>query len=269
MSTEPDLPARTEPPSQVPNREELLGELLPVPEPPDQPEPLAPPGTDKVIAAAMSYIRGRRGADLVSIILVGSGVRRALTAHSDLNFIVLVKGQDEGEEIVRIDDRQVEIRYRGHKAVEQELPFTVRLPPLLRKGRVLFDHEQIGARLVDKAGQRFRQGPRPASMNEKIRLKAECFHRLGKAEDLAHLPGTAQYILILFFDYLLQAFFRLRGYWATAPADVLRFVSSRDAALGDLMERFLTAPSLTERLTLGRRLADEVFKDIPLPARVD
>jgi len=268
MTTESQHPGPSHP-APGPKREELLAELLPVPEPPEQPEPIAPPGLEKVVTAAVSYIRGRRGADLVSIILVGSGIRRGLTAHSDLNFIALVKGQDEGEEIVRIDDRHIEVRYRGHKAVEQELPFTARLPPLLRKGRVLFDHEQVGARLVDKAAQRFRQGPRPASMNEKIRLKAECFHRLGKAEDLAHVPATAQYLLGLFFDYLVQAFFRLRGYWATAPADVLRFVSSRDAAIGELMDRFLTAASLDERLALGRQLADEIFKDIPLPARVD
>ncbi|WP_447976525.1 hypothetical protein [Candidatus Nitrospira bockiana] len=265
---EPDVPPSTGP-SPVPNRQELLDELLPFPEPPEQPPLPDPPGTDKVIAEALGYIRGRRGADLVSVILVGSGIRRALTPHSDLNFIALVKGQDEGEEVVRVADRQVDIRYRSHKAVEQELPFTPRLPPLLRKGRILFDYEQIGARLVEKAAQRFRQGPRPASMNEKIRLKADCLHRLGKAEDVVQHPATAQYLLTIFFDHLLQAYFRLKGYWVTAPAEMLKFIGTRDPALGELFEKFLTAPSLPERLALARELADVVLKDIPLPQRID
>jgi hypothetical protein len=255
--------------SDLPSREELLAELLPMPEPPDQPPAPEPPGTERIISEALAYIRGKRGADLVSVILVGSGSRRSLTPHSDLNFIALVKGQDEGEEIVRIADRLVEIRYREHKAVEQELPYTPRLPPLLRKGRVLFDYETTGAKLVEKAAQRFRQGPKPATMNEKIRLKADCLHRLGKAEDLDHAPAASQYLLTIFFDHLVQAFFRLKGYWLTGPADLLRFIATRDQAVGELMDRFVTAPTLPERLARARELTDLIFKEIPHPPRVD
>lgn len=253
----------------TPTREELQAELLKIPVLPEQPRALQPPSIEHILTESVRYIRGTRGADLVSVILVGSGARRALTPHSNLNFIALVKGQDEGEETVRVADRVVEIRYRGHKAVEQELPHALRLPPLLRKGRVLFDYEAIGAKLVERANQRFRQGPPPAGMNEKIRLKAECLHRLGKAEDLVHQPATAHYLLDRFIDDLLQAFFRLRGYWPTAPADMLRFVVSRDAEAGELLDRFMNMPAIPERLSLGRQLADLIFKDIPNPARID
>jgi hypothetical protein len=253
----------------LPTREELQAELVAVPDPPSQPEPLDPPGTEDILAEALKYVRGRRGADLLAVILVGSGSRRGLTTHSDLNLIVLVKGQDEGEEIVRVSTRLIDIRYRSQKVVEQEMPQVLRLAPLLRKGRVLFDHEAVGAKLVEKAGQRFRQGPPPAGMNEKIHLKADCFHRLGKAEDLSYQPATSQYLLNLFFDDLLQAFFRLKGYWLTSPTDLLRFVTTRDAAVGDLLERAMTAPTLAERLAISRQLANLVFKDIPSPPRVD
>ena len=95
----------SESPSQVqtpPTREELNAELLPVPEPPELPPTPEPPGTDKIIEHALGHVRGKRGGDLVAVILTGSGARRALTAHSDLDFIVLVKGHDEGQEIIRI-----------------------------------------------------------------------------------------------------------------------------------------------------------------------
>lgn len=205
----------------------------------------------------------------MAVILVGSGARRALTSHSDLDFIALITGQDEGEETFRVADREVEVRYRSYKAVEQEVAHVPRLPPLLRKGRVLFELEGAGAKLVERANQRFRQGPPPASLNDKIRLKVGCLHWLGKAEDLLDHPATAQYLLGLFLEDLLQAFFRLRGFWLTAPADMLRFVASRDSAVGELLERFLSAPTLSERLSLGRQLATQVFKDVPNPPRVD
>lgn len=255
--------------TSLPTREELAAELLPLPDPPEAVSPPDPPGTDRIVAAALTYIRGRRGADLVSIILVGSASRRSLTVHSDLNFIALVKGQDEGEEIVRVADRLIDVRYRDHKAVEQELSFVSRLPPLLRKGRVLFDHDMIGTKLVDKAAHRFRQGPKPANMNEKIRLKADCMHRLGKAYDMTHQPATAHYLLGIFADHALTAFFRVRGFWLTSPVDALKFVMTRDATVGELFDRLMTTPTLTERLSIGQELTDLLFKDIPHPARVD
>src|SRR5919106_463126 len=123
----------------APSREELEAELAPVPDLPEQPPPPGPPAIEELLTEALRYIRGRRGADLLSVILVGSGARRALTFHSDLNFVVVVKGQEEGEEIVRIADRFADIRYRAQRAIEQEIPHAFRLPPLLRKGRVLYD----------------------------------------------------------------------------------------------------------------------------------
>jgi len=255
--------------SNPPTREELLAELLDIPEPPEQPASPASPSQEELIAAALRYVRGKRGGDLVAVILVGSGARRALTPHSDLDLIALITGQDEGEETFRVADREVEVRYRGYKAVEQEIMHVPRLPPLLRKGRVLFEIEGAGAKLVERANQRFRQGPPAASLNEKIRLKVGCFHWLGKAEDLQHQPATAQYLLGLFVEDLVQAFFRLRGFWLTAPADVLRFIASRDSQVGELLDRFLTAPTFSERIALGRQVAAQVFKDVPSPPRVD
>lgn len=253
-----------------PSREELNAELLPVPEPPEEPPTPEPPGTDKIIEHALGHVRGKRGGDLVAVLLVGSGARRALTPHSDLDFIVLVKGHEEGQEVIRIADRHVDIRYWSAQAVEEDLSQSLRLPPLLRKARVLFEHDAIGTKLIDKAQQRFRKGPPQAGMHEKIRLKADCLHWLGKAEDLiGSQPATAEYLLATFFEELLQAIFRVRGLWLTAPVDMMRFAASRDTALGDLLDRFQGAPTTAARLDIGRQLAQLLFKEIPNPQRVD
>lgn len=253
----------------LPSREELQAELLAVPEPPEQPEAVNEPGFEELVQLALRHAKGRRGGDLVSVILVGSGARRSVTAHSDIDLIALVKGQADAHEIVRVAARLADIRYHGHRELEDELSYSPRLPPLLRKGRILFDHDAIGAKLIERANQRFRQGPPPASVNEQIRLKAQCLHWLGKAQDLADKPTTANYLMMMFFDDCTNAFFRLKGLWLTAPADLVRFIASRDQALGELVGRFLTASTLPERLNFGRDLADLLFREVPNPARID
>jgi len=249
----------------LPSSEELKAELLDIPEPPEMPPAVPPPGYEDAVTGAVKYIRAKRGGDLVGIILVGSGARRAVTAHSDIDLIVLVKGPADAQEMIRVGDRLVDIRYGEHKTVAEDLTYSTRLAPLLRKGRILYDHEDIAAQLIAKAAQRFRQGPPAAGIHERIRLKAECLHWLGKVEDLRDRPNTAQYLLQLFFEDCVSAFFRLRGLWFTEPVDTLRFLASRDAALGELAGQFLSAATLHDRLTIGRRFADTLFREIPLP----
>jgi predicted nucleotidyltransferase len=253
----------------LPTKDELQSELVPVPEPLEPPEPPNEPAYEEVVGLALRHARGRRGGDLVSVLLVGSGARRAVTAHSDIDLVVLVKGQADSHEIVRVADRTADIRYWGHKEVEEELVYSTRLPSLLRKARILHDHDAIGAKLIERASHRFRQGPASANMNEQIRLKAECFHWLGKAQDMADKPATAQFLLMNFFEDFTNAFFRLRGLWLTAPIDVPRFIASRDAALGELASHFLIATTLPERLNCGRDMVNLLFKDVPNPARID
>lgn len=259
----------TEGTDTIPSKDELQAELLPVPEPPEQPEPPNEPAYEEIITVVLKHVRGRRGGDIVSVLLVGSGARRAVTAHSDVDLVVLVKGEADSHEIVRVSNRMADIRYWGHKETEDELAYSPRLPSLLRKARILHDHDGIAAKLIERANQRFRQGPPPATMNEQIRLKAQCFHWLGKAQDVADKPATAHYLLTIFFEDLVHAFFRLRGLWVTAPADILRFITSRDATIGELANNFLMAPTLPERLNFGRDLANLLFKDVPNPARID
>jgi predicted nucleotidyltransferase len=256
-------------PETVPSTGELQAELLDVPAPPEPPPPVMPPGFEDALAFALRHVRGKRGGDLAAVILVGSGARRAVTAHSDIDLIVLVKGSAGSHEIVRVGDRLIDIRYGEHQAVSEEIDHSPRLPPLLRKGRILYDHDGIAAKLIEKAAQRFRHGPPVPTIHEQIRWKAECLHWLGKAEDVADKPATAQYLLQIFFDEAVAAFFRLRGFWLTAPVDILRFLSSRDPALGEMAARLLTGGTIDERLETARQFAGVLFKDIPHPARID
>ena len=77
----------------LPTKEELQSELAPVPEPLEPPEPPNEPAYEEIVNLALRHAKGRRGGDLVSVLLVGSGARRAVTTHSDVDLVVLVKGQ--------------------------------------------------------------------------------------------------------------------------------------------------------------------------------
>ena len=108
----------------LPRPEELKAELLEIPEPPEMPPAVPPPGYDDALAGAVKYIRAKRGGDLVGIILVGSGARRTVTAHSDIDLIVLVKGPADGQEMIRVGDRLVDIRYGEHQTVGEDLAYS-------------------------------------------------------------------------------------------------------------------------------------------------
>lgn len=269
MANIPETVMNTDTTTSLPSREELNAELLEVPEPPEQPELPPPPGFEDGLEVVLRHVKGRRGGDLVGAILVGSGARRSVTPHSDIDVIALVKGEADHHEILRVGGWLADIRYHGYQSVEEELAYSLRLPSLLRKGRILYDHDGVCAKLIEKVHHRFRQGPPPASINEQIRLKAQCFHQLGKAQDLVEKPGTAQYLLTLFYEDCITAFFRLRGLWLVAPVDIHRFMFSREPALADLAGQFLTATTLSDKLNFGRQFADLLFKDVPNPARID
>src|SRR2546427_6118658 len=106
--------------ANLPTRDELQAELLDIPEPPEQPAVPVPPGQEDLLAAALRYVRGKRGGGLLAAILAGSGARPALTPHPGLAFLALIPGQGEGAETIPVSDRKVGVRYRGFKCWAQE-----------------------------------------------------------------------------------------------------------------------------------------------------
>jgi predicted nucleotidyltransferase len=258
------LPA-AEPPPPTPPVDALSPAETATPTHRDEP----PSSLEPVITKAVRYIKAKRGGDLAAIILAGSAARDALTLHSDVDVLVLVRGSDGGHELVRVLDRIVEIRYMGIASAEEQVRTSLRLPIILRRARVLFEFEAAGSSFLDLAHTRFRQGPPPLTIHERIRLRSEALHWLGKTVDHQAHPVLARYLFSIFLDECVGAFYQLRGFWPASPTDSLRFIGQRDPALGELLQQALTASDVPAELEAGRRLADHLFKDIPSPARID
>ena len=234
------------------------------------PEKTAPvPEIEQILAKAVRYVKAKRGGDLAAIILAGSAARDALSPHSDVDLLVLVLGKDNSHELVRVLTRTVDIRYLGVSIAEEQVQTSPRLPIILRKARVLLELEAAGSQLLQKAHTRFRQGPPSLTIHEKIQLRTEILHWLGKAEDRQAEPAIARHLVSIFLDESMSAFYHLRGFWPASPVEHLRFISQRDGALGELLKQALSATDLVNQLATARRIADYLFRDIPSPARID
>jgi predicted nucleotidyltransferase len=237
--------------------------------PPAGRPPSSPPELEQVTAKAVRYIKAKRGGDLAAILLTGSATRQMLMPHSDVNLMVLVRGTEGRHELVRIQDRLVEIRYLGLATADEQLKASLRLPATLRKARVLFEFEAAGSHYLEQAQTRFRQGTPSLTLHEKIRVRADALHWLGKADDHREHPAMAQYLFSIYLDECINAFYYLRGFWLPSAQESLRFIGQRDPSLEDLLHQALVAPELPLRLELGRRIAQHLFKEIPSPARID
>ena len=225
--------------------------------------------TEQVIAKTVRYIKAKRGGDLAAIILAGSAAQDALTPHSDVDVVVLVRGTEGGHELVRVLDRIVEIRYMALTTAEEQVRTSPRLPVILRKACVLFEFETAGTAFLEQARARFRQGPSPLTLYEKIRMRTESLHWLGKAIDRQAQPALARYLFSIYLDECISAFYRLRGFWPGSPTEHLRFISQRDPALADLLQQALTAANWPAQMEAGHRIADHLFREVPAPARID
>jgi len=227
------------------------------------------PEIEQVLAKAVRHVRATRGGDLAAIILVGSAAREALLPHSDVNLLVLVLGHDNNHEMVRVLTRIIDIRYLGIAVADEQVQTSPRLPIMLRTSRILFELDAVGSQLLHKAHARFRQGPPPLTIHEKIRLRTNTLRWLGQAEDRQADPSVARYLLGIFLDESINAFYQLRGFWPSSPVEHLRFIAQRDGTLGDLLTQALSATTLTNQFAAVRLIADYLFKDVPSPARID
>lgn len=224
---------------------------------------------NEVLPIAMRHVKAKRGGDLLGIIMPAVDSDARSKRKGKLSLLVIIKGEERAAQWIRVKRHLIEISYRGQKAFEEELQTSLHIPPLLRKARVLFERDGVASKICDMTGKRFRQGPPYPSINEKIHLKAECYHWLGKIQEAAEHPDRARYILPAFLDQIVASWFRLRGLWHVSVSEELQFISARDKALGEGLRDIWNENDIRKQIALAQRIAAHVLKDVPWPARID
>ena len=222
-----------------------------------------------ILPIAIRHVKAKRGGDLLGIIMpaVDSHARSKRRGKSSL--LVIVKGDERDAQWIRVKRHLIEISYRSQKEIEEELQTSLHLPPLLRKARVLFERDGVASKICDTIAKRFRHGPPHPSINEKIHLKAECYHWLGKIQEAADYPDRARYLLPAFIDQIVVAWFRLRGLWHVSVSEELQFILARDKAVGEGLRDIWNEHDMRKQIELAQRIAAHVLKDVPWPARID
>ena len=224
---------------------------------------------NEILPIAIRHVKAKRGGDLLGIIMPAGDPDVRSKRKGKLSLLVIIKGEERDAQWIRVKRHLIEISYRGQKGFEEEIQTSLHLPPLLRKARVLFERDSVASKICDMTAKRFRQGPPYPSINEKIHLKAECYHWLGKIQETTDRPDRARYILPAFVDQIVVSWFRLRGLWHVSVTEELQFISARDKALGEGLRDIWNKNDVMKQIALAQRIAAHVLKDVPWPARID
>ena len=173
------------------------------------------------IPIALRHVKAKRGGDLLGIIKPQSNSDALPNAKEKYFLLVIIKGTERSTEWIRVNKQLIEISYRGQKEVEEDIQSSLYLPSFLRKARVLFERDGVASKICDMIAKRFRKGPSYASINEKIALKADCYYWLGKIREEADHRDHFRYILPVFIDQIVGAWFRVRGLWHVSLSEEL------------------------------------------------
>ena len=223
----------------------------------------------EILPIAMRYVKAKRGGDMLGIILPTLDPDTRSRRKGKLSLLVIIKGEERNAQWIRVKRHMIQIFYRGQKGFEEEVQTSLSIPPLLRKARVLFERDGVASKICDMAAKRFRQGPPSPSINEKIHLKAECYHWLGKIQEATDHPDRARYILPAFIDQIVVSWFRLRGLWQVSASAELQFILTRDKATGEGLRDIWKGNDIRKQIELAQQIAAHVLKDVPWPARID
>ncbi len=222
-----------------------------------------------ILPILLRHVKGKRGGDLLGLMMPVIDFDHNSKRRGKLVVFAIIKGEEQDLEWVRIKRRLLEISYRNQKSIEDDLTNSLSMAPFLRKAKVLFERDGISSKICEMAGKRFKQGPPHTSINERIMLKAECYHWVGKMQELTDSPDRAKFVLPSFVEQLIVAWFRLRGLWYVSSSEEFQFIFSRDRVFAEGLRDIWNEEDLKEQLELLQRLASHVLKDIPWPARID
>jgi predicted nucleotidyltransferase len=198
-----------------------------------------PDAIERTIASFIDAAQQAFGADLVSIVLFGSGAEQSLRATSDVNILLVLKRFDQAEA-----DRLREPLRFAHAAIElnpmflleAEVPaameaFAVKFADILHRHRVLYGNNPFASVTVSNAAllRRLKQ----VLLNQQIRLRERYILLSLREEQLGRVIADAAPPLRSSAASILQ----LEGNPAPSPKKALERVVAgfNDPALSDVL----------------------------------
>ena len=211
------------------------------------------------VPAALRRIRETPG--LLGVLWCGSAARGEANAHSDLDFHVLVEGDERWRANYVVDGLPVEVfhnparKVRAMFAAAQGDTIT-----MFAEGRVLLPHPELDA-LVAEARALHAAGPAPRALTgqERFRLIEEVMdaRALADAGDPLHVLVACRAA-----ELALEGLFGLRGWWRVKPQRWLPTLQERDPAAAHDLRTLLTTPDAGARQSVLEALVVRVTGDL-------
>ncbi|WP_240501167.1 nucleotidyltransferase domain-containing protein [Deinococcus sp. LM3] len=211
------------------------------------------------VPAALRRIRETPG--LLGVLWCGSAARGEANAHSDLDFHVLVRGDERWRANYVVEGVPVEVfhnparKVRAMFAAGQGDTIT-----MFAEGRVLLPHPELDA-LVAEARALHAAGPapRPLTGQERFRLIEEVMdaRALAAAGDPLHVLVACRAA-----ELALEGLFGLRGWWRVKPQRWLPTLQERDPDAAHDLRALLTTPDAGARQAALEALAVRVTGDL-------
>ncbi|GAA5441064.1 hypothetical protein Dcae01_02597 [Deinococcus caeni] len=211
------------------------------------------------VPAALRRIRETPG--VLGVLWCGSAARGEGTAHSDLDFHVLVDGDRRWRANYVVDGMPVEAfhnpvrKVRAMFAAGQGDTIT-----MFAEGRVLLPHPELDA-LTAEARALHAAGPAPRSLTgqDRFRLIEEVMdaRALADAGDPLHVLLACRAV-----ELATGALFGVRGWWKVKPQRWLPTLQERDPAAARDLRTVLTTPDVPTRQSALEALAVRVTGDL-------
>jgi predicted nucleotidyltransferase len=212
---------------------------------------------EKVINA----LRDEFGESLRAIGFTGSRANGREYRSSDLDLIVIIRGNQRQRRNIVVDGFEVEMFINPEPQIEENFASDVRdgrgiAIHMFMTCEVLFDREQCLAQLIVQAKQLWDAGPDPLGPSEVWRHRYHAADLLRDLEDAAHdnNSSTSAYIEMVLLRHAVETLYRIMRRWRPKHKGLLADLFQWDRAAGELINRYFSAlPG--ERYEVLERLA--------------
>lgn len=194
----------------------------------------------KVLATILDEIRAMPDAE--ALLFFGSVQRGAALTTSDLDLYVVTSGREYWR-VGRVEEGvQVELFFnpapKMWERLEQGDGVAIHA---FATGELLLDRSGEGERLVARARQLWRDGPKPLTTWQQATWRYRLTDLAQDIEDLPPTSAEARLLAGLLVPRALEAFCGLNRIWGEKPKRLVAYIGGIDSELASFVDRFYTA----------------------------
>lgn len=181
-----------------------------------------------------------RDASVTGILFFGSVQRNEATDSSDLDFYIIVDGEEGWNYKRNIKGIPVEAYFFPEHFWRRLIKENVQVMIAFATGSVIHDSKSLTKSLVDMANDIYHKGPKALSSIKKANWRITLTELIS---DIEGLEGNGFVFLGWAITKALEGYCELNQLWPIKPDNLVPYVLSKDNELGELIDQFCSNPS--------------------------